>query len=109
MKILKIVALISLFTSNALLIYFFTLDTSLQTENNLLRNTLWIIGIISFFSNIVYAIKVNVDKHLFTSLGICGLIWFYPFWVNINFGIISTCLFFIQALYILIIRKNTSN
>ncbi len=109
MKILRIVSLITLISSYALLVYIHTIDISQVEEKNILQNTVWFIGVISFISIIVYAIKANVSNTLLSSLGFSGLIWFYPFWISTSFGLIAVCLFFLEALYILLLKEKSNN
>jgi len=99
MKILKIVGITTLIISYGLLILNFTMDNP-NNQNSNLFNFVWIVGIISFLSNVIYAIKTNVEDWIFSIMGICGLIWFVPFWVNTTFGIPSMLGFLIIGIYV---------
>ena len=98
-KILKITGIITLIISYGLMILNFILDNP-NSENVQLFNVAWIFGIISFFSNVIYAIKTDVADWIFSLMGFCGLIWFVPFWVSTAFGIPSMVGFLIIGIYV---------
>ena len=99
MKILKIVGIVTLIISYGLMILNFIFDNP-NSEYAYLFNVAWAIGIISFFTNVVYAIKTDVADWIFSLMGFCGLIWFVPFWVNTAFGIPSMIGFLIIGIYV---------
>jgi len=104
MKILKIVGLVTLIISYGLMILNFILDNP-NSEGAHLFNVAWAMGIISFFTNVVYAIKTDVSDWIYRLMGFCGLIWFVPFWVSEKFGILSMIGFFMIGIYIHLRKK----
>ena len=99
MKLLKIIGIVSLIISYGLFVLNFAIDNPNNQNSNLI-NIVWVVGIISFLSNVVYAIKTNVADWIYSVMGICGLIWFVPFWVNTTFGIPSMLGFLIIGIYV---------
>jgi len=99
MKILKIVGILTLIISYGLMILNFIFDNP-NSQDAYLFNVAWAIGIISFFTNVVYAIKTDVADWIFSLMGFCGLIWFVPFWVSTTFGIPSMIGFLIIGIYV---------
>lgn len=99
MKILKIIGINTLIASYTLLIVNFVLDNP-ENENAILFNLAWAFGILSFFSNVIYAVKTNIADWIFSLMGLCGLIWFVPFWVSTSFGIPSMLGFLIIGIYV---------
>ena len=100
-KIAKLIGLISLILSYVLLIwniiqYGFPIDF---TE---LLKLAWIFGVLSLISNSVYAILTDFNETLFSLFGLCGLIWFVPFLIDINstFGFPSLFGYLIIGIYL---------
>ncbi len=62
----------------------------------------WIFGIVSLISNAVYAILTNLNQTLFSLFGISGLIWFVPFFIDVNdgFGFPSLICYLIIGIYL---------
>ncbi len=101
MNFLKIVGITTLIISYGLL----ALHLTLEIQNSVLFNTTWIVGIISFLSNMVYAIKTNVDNWIISTMGTCGLIWLVPFWLSTTFGILSILGFLLMGIHIHLRKK----
>ena len=100
-KIAKIIGLISLILSYTILIWNF-IQNGFTIDFSELFKLAWIFGIVSVISNSVYAILTDFDQYLFSLFGICGLIWFAPFLIDINstFGIPSLAGYLILGLYL---------
>lgn len=105
MRILKLIGIISLITSYS----FLTLNILLENFDNYsyFFYIAWASGIVSVISNTVYAIRIGISDFTISTFGICGLIWFVPFFLSESFGIISMALFLIIGIYIHINKKES--
>lgn len=97
--ILKYVGFLSLISSYVFLILSHIVDIS-ETSNFNLFYFAWGLGILSFISNTIYAIKIHIKDWMFSAFGVCGLIWFALPLISESFGIASLSIFLIFGIYI---------
>ena len=100
-KIIKYIGLITLISSYAILTFNFV-KNGFDLKFTELFNLSWIFGILSVISNSIYAILINLDQTLFKIFGTIGLIWFVPFFIEIDplYGVPSLLIYLIIAIKI---------
>ncbi|MAW93818.1 MAG: hypothetical protein CMF36_13925 [Leeuwenhoekiella sp.] len=100
-KIAKIIGLISFILSYGLLIWNMT-QNGFPIEFSELLKLAWIFGVISLISNSTYVILTDLNQTLFSIFGFCGLIWFFPFLIDLNstFGFPSLVGYLIIGIYL---------
>jgi hypothetical protein len=106
-KTFKILGLISLILSYALLVWNFA-QSGFPIDFTELFKIAWICGVISLISNSVYAILTDFNETLFSLFGFCGLIWFIPFLIDINstYGFPSLAGYLIIGIYLHLRKTN---
>ncbi len=91
--------MIALITSHLFLIISLLTDSS-ETFGFDVLDLAWGLGIVSVITNGVYAIKINVSELTLSTFGLCGIVWFAPFFIDKSYGIASLVIFLIIAIYI---------
>lgn len=97
-NLIKYIGIITLLISYILLILNFILN-GFNLELNGLLIVIWVFGVLNVVFNSFYAILINLDETTFSVFGTCGLIWFVPFFIDVNqlIGLPSLLIYLIIA------------